>query len=226
MTGDEASHRLPRLRRDRRRRRIAADDLPGQSRDDLSGLHGSRPRSGRLRAGRPRRDAFGAGGRQRREGRADLHPGEHRAGGRGGRRPRQGDRGRGAARRRQAADAAAKRDRGARSLARAGQGHAGAIEPQPRPHADAVRQEVGVEGPARRGDRPARPERGRGRRSRAPHHRGQAAEPLRPDRCRGGLGRDRAAFLGAGREGARQAARCSRRRRGRSRRSISGRARW
>ena len=75
-TGDEASHRLPRLHRDRRRRRIVADDLPGQPRDGLSGLHGSRSRSGRLGAKRPGRDPIVAGGRQRREGRADLHPGK------------------------------------------------------------------------------------------------------------------------------------------------------
>ena len=54
-TVDEASHRLPRLCRDRRRCRIAADDLPGQQGDDISRLHGGRLGSGRLRAGRPRR---------------------------------------------------------------------------------------------------------------------------------------------------------------------------
>ena len=65
------------------------------------------------------------------------------------------DRGRGAACRRETADAAAERDRRARSFARASQSHAGAIESQPRPHPEAVRQELGVEGSARRCDRPA-----------------------------------------------------------------------
>jgi HlyD family secretion protein len=40
------------------------------------------------------------------------------------------------------------RDRGAGGLARPGQRHAGAIQSQPRPHAEAVRQELGFEGPA------------------------------------------------------------------------------
>jgi AcrR family transcriptional regulator len=63
----------------------------------------------------------------------------------------------------------------------------------------------GFPSPARRREGAARPQCGRGRRSRAAHRGRQTAEPLGPDRCRCGFGRGRAPLARAGREEPRQA---------------------
>ena len=104
-----------------------------------------------------------------------------------------------------AAAAAAARDRSPASGTGARSSHAEAIDDKPRPRADAVRQRLGRQSPARRCRGAARQQRGCGGRGGAAHHCGKASRPLGHDRCCCCGGRGGSPFVGRGREESRQA---------------------